>query len=585
MANLSMIHDERKVPVFDLASRRTVGTLDESFVVGMIHPGSVFITKGQLWRVLDTEEGRITVEPAKRAKGELPSWEGEQIPVPFAVAQEVGALRRTRRFGDYLANPHAARYAAGFLEGMDRDRAVIPSDRTVTLENAEEGVVCNICAGHRANEVIARVLSLLLSARYGTTVGIEIDAYRCLLRLPKSLRAAEVREALVGLEPAHIRGLLDLGLKRTALYKWKLVQVAKKFGAIDPDADYERLSIHRLSALFDRTVVQRETYRELFENYMDVEAAAGIVAAIRDGAIEIVTTRVSVLGAAGLFSSRDLIPPESADTAILATVRRRIEDSDVILCCMNCRKWRLKTKVSRVDQQPQCPVCTARLIAALKPWDEPLCAVANKKEKSPEEREVEKRLLRNANIVLSSGRKAVIALAGRGVGPEHASRILATLTEGDAFYKEILKAERQVQSRPGTSGRRETVRDYSHDRLELLLEEVEAPLDVLEVLAAGQDDLARAEEERDDLGVLDPVDEPGELLGLVLDVLEVERDHDLVEVDVLADVVRADDVRDRNARLVVAADAGLAKRGRDDPQAVGEGLVGPGSRSARPCPS
>lgn len=448
MANLSMIHDERKVPVFDLASRRTVGTLDESFVVGMIHPGSVFITKGQLWRVLDTEEVRITVEPAKRAKGELPSWEGEQIPVPFAIAQEVGALRRTRRFGDYLENERAARHAGRFLDGMDRDRAIVPSDRTITLENAEEGVVCNVCAGHRANEVLGRVLSLLISARYGTTVGLEIDAYRCLLRLPKDLRAPEVKEALLGLEPAHIRGLLELGLKRTALYKWKLVQVAKKFGAIDPDADYERLSIHRLSALFDRTAVQRETYRELFEYYMDVDAASAVVAAVRDGSVEVATTRVSVLGAAGLFSSRDLVPPESADTAILSTVKRRIEDSDVVLCCMNCRKWTLKTKVSRVDERPKCPVCTARLIAALKPWDEGLCAVARKKVKTPDEREVEKRLLRNANIVLSSGKKAVIALAGRGVGPEHASRILATLTEGDAFYREILKAERRyVQTR------------------------------------------------------------------------------------------------------------------------------------------
>lgn len=443
-----MIHDERKVRVFDLASRRTVGTLDESFVVGTIHPGSVFITKGQLWRVLDLEEDRITVEPARRARGELPSWEGEQIPVPFAVAQEVGALRRTRRIGDYIGSRRAVRHAEHVLDEMDRNRSVVPTDRTITLENAEEGVVCNICGGHRANEVLARVLSLLLSARYGTTVGIEIDAYRCLLRLPKSLRAVDVEETLLALDPAHIRGLLEIGLKRTALYKWKLVQVAKKFGAIDPDADYERISIHRLSDLFDRTVVQQETYRELFENYMDVESAAAIVAAVRDGTVEVVTTQVSLLGAAGLFSSRDLVPPESADTAILATVKRRIDDSEVVLCCMNCRRWKVKTRVSRVNERPECPVCSARLIAALKPWDEPLYAIANRKTKTPDEREVEKRLLRNANIVLSSGKKAVIALSGRGVGPEHASRILGTLAEGDDFYRQILKAERQfVQTR------------------------------------------------------------------------------------------------------------------------------------------
>ena len=35
--------------------------------------------------------------------------------------------------------------------------------------------------------------------------------------------------------------------------------------------------------------------------------------------------------------------------------------------------------------------------------------------------------MKNANIVLSSGKKAVIALAAKGVGPEQTSRILSTL--------------------------------------------------------------------------------------------------------------------------------------------------------------
>jgi ATP-dependent Lhr-like helicase len=65
-----------------------------------------------------------------------------------------------------------------------------------------------------------------------------------------------------------------------------------------------------------------------------------------------------------------------------------------------------------------------------------------KKRLDPEERAIHQRLLKNANIVLSSGKKAVIALSARGVGPENASRILATLTDGDAFYREIMKAER-----------------------------------------------------------------------------------------------------------------------------------------------
>jgi ATP-dependent Lhr-like helicase len=440
--NLSMIHDERKVPVFDMVSRRTVGTLDESFVVSWIQTGAVFITKGQLWRVLDYEEGRIIVEPAHKARGELPSWEGEQIPVPYPVAREVGALRRTRDFSPYAARKGPRAFAMRFLNDMDLNRSPVATDERIVLENSADGVVCHVCAGHKANEALGRVVSILLSARYGTTVGLEIDAYRILLRLPSDIKGGLVKETLLSLKSGHIRGILELALKRTALYKWKLVQVAKKFGAIDPEADYERLSIHRLTDLFEGSAVQREAYRELFAVYMDVDTADRVLEALDSGKIELVISFLSILGAEGLFSSRDQIPPPTQDQAVIGILKRRLDQQEVVLACMNCRSWKSRTTVARVQDTPVCPVCGARLIAALKPWEEEQYTIANKKKKTEEERNAEIRLIRNANIVLSSGKPAIIALSARGVGPENASRIISTLTSGDAFYREILKAER-----------------------------------------------------------------------------------------------------------------------------------------------
>jgi ATP-dependent helicase Lhr and Lhr-like helicase len=441
-SNLSMIHDERKVPIFDMVTRRTVGTLDESFVVGWVHTGAVFITKGQLWRVLEIADGKLTVEPAKKAIGELPSWEGEQIPVPYSVAREAGALRRTRDIAEYSHEHDGITFAGKFLVEMDKNRSLIPTDELITLENTEDGVVCNVCAGHKANEALGRVIAILISARYGTVVGLELDAYRMLLRLPSSIRAADVRDVLISLDPLTMPGIIRLALKRTALFKWKLVQIAKKFGAIDPDADYEKISIQRLLEFFDNTVVQAEAYRELLSEYMDIETAAALVGLIREGKISVALGPHSLIGAGGLLSSRDQIPPPTADSVVIATLKKRLDQDDVLLCCLNCRDWKSRTVVSRVADHPQCPRCGARLIAALKPYEEEQYAMIKKPRKTAEERAMEQRILRNANIVLSSGKKAVIALSARGVGPENASRILATMTDGDAFYREILKAER-----------------------------------------------------------------------------------------------------------------------------------------------
>jgi len=88
-----MIPDEKSYPVVDITSRRRIGVLDESFVISNIFEGESFILQGRPWKVVGIDNEEVIVTPIKDI-GKVPSWIGEDIPVPFEVAQEVGRLRR-----------------------------------------------------------------------------------------------------------------------------------------------------------------------------------------------------------------------------------------------------------------------------------------------------------------------------------------------------------------------------------------------------------------------------------------------------------------------------------------------------------
>src|SRR2546425_3867024 len=84
--------------------------------------------------------------------------------------------------------------------------------------------------------------------------------------------------------------------------------------------------------------------------------------------------------------------------------------------------------------------------------------------------------------------------------------------------------------------------DRDAGRLDLLRYQVDRRLHVLEALRAGADDLPAPEQEDRGLRLLDPVDEAGELLRLVLGAAEGEGDR--LEVELVPEGSRRDDVLD-----------------------------------------
>ena len=73
-----------------------------------------------------------------------------------------------------------------------------------------------------------------------------------------------------------------------------------------------------LEELLSMPAIQAETYRELFSRYMDVARATEIVRGIKSGDIQMVLAPPSMIGASGIFSHRDQIPPPTADQAVIS---------------------------------------------------------------------------------------------------------------------------------------------------------------------------------------------------------------------------------------------------------------------------
>ncbi|MFB6202421.1 MAG: DEAD/DEAH box helicase [Halorhabdus sp.] len=460
--NLSMIPDEATYDVQDGASGQHVGTLDERFVVNFAAPGEVFIQRGDMWRITEIDEDNETVHvtPIEDPAGEVPSWTGQEIPVPYDVAQEVAEIRavaadQLRAGGDRdsVARHLAGRYDAdrdtitSAIEQVDDHDGPVPGPDQLVVEFEGRDVVVNAAFGHMVNETLGRLLSALLGQRTGSSVGLDVDPYRVSLEVPRSVTAGDVVDVLETTDPAHVEGLIELSLKNADALKFRLAQVATKFGALKRWRGRGSRQFGRdrlLDALAD-TPIYDEALRELIHETLAIERTADRLREIQTGeiAVETVGGRTAI-GRGGRSGSKELLAPENADASVIQTLKNRLEEDRVILFCVHCESSQRTKPVKRVRDQPRCPECDSTRIAALNPWDNETISAVRADEKDDEQRRRTERAHQAADLVQSHGKQAVIALAARGVGPTNAARIINKLREDEEdFYRDILARERE----------------------------------------------------------------------------------------------------------------------------------------------
>ncbi|MEW5839762.1 DEAD/DEAH box helicase [Nitrososphaera sp.] len=444
--NLSMIPHVLKFEVVDSISKRRIGTLDQQFVGDYGERGNVFVLKGSQWRVLAVDEGRmvVNVEPLRGAAINIPYWVGEMIPVDWKTAEEVGVVRARAAAG-------RLKLSTGIMDDTLKELKVIPDAKNIVVESlaARNMLVVHSVLGSKVNTTLASLLSTILSSQLGYMVESRADAYRIMLSSSARITRGRLESALADtydLEPVIIASLTG-----THQINWKVWTVAKRFGMIAREAVYDKKAARLIYDRYSKTPVSAESIRELMHDKHDIGQARKALDDIKSGAIKIhwlEVTRFSDLAKPVVeHSSKSAAAPQSIEQGVIDLVRERLEKTKHRLICIRCGRWERVMETREAPEELTCPSCRSKLVTATFWSDGELARIIRTRlsggRLNEEENRRFERAWKVASLVNNFGRKALIVLAGHGVGADTAARVLRNYIDDEQMFRNIYEAEKQ----------------------------------------------------------------------------------------------------------------------------------------------
>ncbi|ADI32204.1 ATP-dependent helicase [Staphylothermus hellenicus] len=312
--NIGTIPDESKAHVFTIDGKY-VGDLEEAFVEYLI-PGDLFVLGGRVYEYIRSIGFKVYVKPADGARPTVPSWFSEMLPLAYDSALEVGKFRRLvaekimnlprSQVIDWLRKEYRLqKYAAESIYGYIKEQllftgGIIPSDKLIMIEIFDEprrrNIIVHSLFGRRVNAALSRAYAYIISNELGVNVKITVTDNGFMLAFPVRKNIDWI-QAFKKLTPENIEDILKKVLRRTEMLKRRFRHCAvRSFMILRRYRDRKR-SVHRLQINAEELLraiedlpdfpVLKETYREILEDYMHIEAAKEVLDNVRKGNIKI----------------------------------------------------------------------------------------------------------------------------------------------------------------------------------------------------------------------------------------------------------------------------------------------------------
>jgi ATP-dependent Lhr-like helicase len=471
-----MIPEEKQFLVVDESSDSAVGVLDEAFMAEYGKPGTKFIIRGSPWQILHVSEEKVYVKPVDDPTGAIPSWIGEEIPVPFEVAQEVGSIRGyvEEKILDGLSTEEIAEKLSGqypsdketilraLTETIEQvaSRFPVPTDKRIIIEDWEEFVIIHANFGSLTNRALAQLLGQLLTEKVGYGIVVQHDPYRIFVQ---TMGAADSEYVLKLFDEIRatpdrvIEDTLTMATVKTGLFKRRMIHVARRFGALKKWADFSSISLQRLVKSFEDTPVYEEALKEVFTKDLDLQKLVHILGKIRKDEIQLHkvetggnATPIARIGLERVSMKTDLIPPERMRAVLIESAKARLLNETCDFICTNCWNYIEMIETKDLADKPRCPKCGSPALGLLKVEEEKVLPILEKKgEKlTKNEEKLHKQALQTAELIAKYGKAAAVALSARRIQPSDVIGVLEKEPRlNDGFYELVLDAERKAISK------------------------------------------------------------------------------------------------------------------------------------------
>lgn len=307
MTNIGTIPDESAYRVHTREGR-FVGTLDEEFL-DRLTKGDIFVHGGDTYEFRYARGMKVYVDARPDKAPTVPSWFSEMLPLSYDLGRKISKfngkiLDMIEEDKDpsswieenYYSDEKAISSIVSYLSEQHDYVGTVPTASKLLIEkNFEEykiNLIFHTIYGRKVNDALCRIFADVASDILGSNIGIVVDDHGFVLKCPK--KGFSVDKLIDEVLQTEFREVLKEAVRKTELMKRRFRHVASRALMILRNYKGRKMSVGKqqmkshflLSACenIDKEFpIIKETYREIIEDYMDIENAIEILKKIDEG--------------------------------------------------------------------------------------------------------------------------------------------------------------------------------------------------------------------------------------------------------------------------------------------------------------